>query len=192
MARRPRPVRVLAASGFVLVLAAFAGPVLAATTAVSIVDRTFTPATISVAVGDTVTWTVTQAIDESHSVTSGKPGASDAGKAFDSGIKLTKDGDMFSNTFAAAGEYDYFCTVHSSQMTGHVTVLAGGPSVAPGSSVGASPAAPAASGAEASPAPAVVEHAPIDTSTKVIAAAILGIALVLLFGAGWAYRRVNR
>ncbi|HYN70611.1 MAG TPA: plastocyanin/azurin family copper-binding protein [Candidatus Eisenbacteria bacterium] len=191
MARRAWLGRALAVSGFVLVLVALAGSVLAATSAVSIVDRTFTPATTTVAVGDTVTWTVTKAIEEPHSVTSGKPGASDVGTAFDSGIKLTKDGDTFSYTFATAGEYDYFCTVHSAQMTGHVTVIAAGTSVAPGSSAAASPAA---SGAEASPAAVegVTEHAPVDTTTKIIAAAILGLALVLLFGAAWAYRRVNR
>ena len=197
MTRRVRPVRFLVVSGFVLVLVALAGPVIAATSPVSIVDRTFTPATITVAAGDTVTWTVTKAIDEPHSVTSGKPGASDAGKVFDSGIKLTNNGDTFSYTFAAVGEYDYFCTVHGAAMSGHVTV------VAAAASAGASPAAspvssdagsPAASGGEASPAPGegVVEHAPVDTTTKLISAAILVVVIVLLFGAAWAYRRMNR
>ena len=196
MARRVRPVRFVAISGFVLVLVALAGPVIAATSPVSIVDRTFTPATVTVAAGDTVTWTVTKAIDEPHSVTSGKPGAADAGEDFDSGIKLTNNGDTFSYTFATVGEYDYFCTVHGAAMSGHVTVIAAAGAAAssaasPGSS-GAAP--PAASGGEGSPAPGegVVEHAPVDTTTKVSAAAILLFAVVLLFGAAWAYRRVNR
>lgn len=196
MARRVRPVRLFAIAGFVVILAALAGPVLAATSAVSIVDRTFSPATVTVAAGDTVTWTVTKAIDEPHSVTSGKPGAADSGKVFDSGIKLTKNGDTFSYTFATPGEYDYFCTVHGAAMSGHVTVVgaagaSGGasPAASPGSSVGASPAA---SGAEASPGPAVAEHAPVDPTSKLIAGAILIVALALLFGAAWAYRRANR
>jgi len=203
MARRVKPVRFLAAGGFVLVLAALAGPISAAATAVSIVDRTFSPATITVAAGDTVTWTVTKSIDEPHSVTSGKPGAADSGKAFDSGIKLTKNGDTYSFTFPTAGEYDYYCIVHGAAMSGHVTVVAaaggGGASASPGSSAGsaASPASsseasPAASGAEASPEPAVAEHAPVDPTTKLVAGAILIVALALLFGAAWAYRRANR
>ena len=203
MARRVKPVRFLAAGGFVLVLAALAGPISAAATAVSIVDRTFSPATITVAAGDTVTWTVTKSIDEPHSVTSGKPGAADSGKAFDSGIKLTKNGDTYSFTFPTAGEYDYYCTVHGAAMSGHVTVVAaaggGGASASPGSSAGsaASPASSseasaAASGAEASPEPAVAEHAPVDPTTKLVAGAILILALALLFGAAWAYRRANR
>jgi plastocyanin len=195
MARRVRPVRLLAIAGFVLALVALAGPVVAATSAVSIVDRTFSPATVTVAAGDTVTWTVTKAIDEPHSVTSGKPGAADAGKLFDSKIVLAKNGDTFSYTFATVGEYDYYCTVHGAAMSGHVTVLAGA-----GSSAGASAAAsgssaaasPGASGAEASPAPAVAEHAPVDPTTKLIAGAILIVVLALLFGAAWAYRRANR
>lgn len=193
MARRVRPVRFVAVSGFLLILAALAGPVIAATWAVSIADRTFTPATVTVAAGDTVTWTVTKAIDEPHSVTSGKPGAADAGTAFDSGIKLTKDRDTFSFTFTTAGEYDYFCTVHPTQMTGHVSVVAAGSSA--GASAAASPgASPAASGAEGSPpqGEAVAEHAPVDTTTKLISAAILVATIVLLFGAAWAYRRMNR
>lgn len=204
MARRVRPVRLLAIAGFVLVLAALAGPISAAASAVSIVDRTFSPATITVAAGDTVTWTVTKSIDEPHSVTSGKPGAADSGKAFDSGVVLTKNGDTYSFTFPTAGEYDYYCTVHGAAMSGHVTVVAAagggtGASASPASSAGsaASPAAssgasPAASGAEASPGPVVAEHAPIDPTTKLVAGAILIVALALLFGAAWAYRRANR
>ena len=190
MARRVRPARLFAVAGFALVLAALAGPVLGAASAVSIVDRTFSPATITVAAGDTVTWTVTKAIDEPHSVTSGKPGAADSGKVFDSGIKLTKNGDTFSFTFPTAGEFDYYCTVHGAAMSGHITVLAGA-----GASAGASPgsaASPAASGAEASPAPAVAERAPVDTTSKLVAGAILILVVVLLFGSAWAYRRANR
>jgi plastocyanin len=204
MARRVRPVRLLAIAGSVLVLAAIAGTVLAAASAVSIVDRTFSPANATVAAGDTVTWTVTKSIDEPHSVTSGKPGAADSGKVFDSGIKLTKNGDTFSYTFATPGEFDYYCIVHGAAMSGHVTVVAaggggGGGSASPGSSADAaaspassSEASPAASGAEASPGPVVAEHAPVDPTTKLAAGAILIVALALLFGAAWAYRRANR
>ena len=202
MARRVRPVRLLAIAGFALGVAALAGPISAAASAVSIVDRTFSPANITVAAGDTVTWTVTKSIDEPHSVTSGKPGAADTGKVFDSGIKLTKNGDTFSYTFGAAGEFDYFCTVHGAAMSGHVTVVAaaggGGTSASPGSSAGsaaspgASAAASPASGAEASPGPVVAEHAPVDPTTKLVAGGILIVMLAVLFGAAWAYRRANR
>jgi hypothetical protein len=129
-------------------------------------------------------------------VTSGKPGAADSGKAFDSGIVLKKNGDTYSFTFATAGEYDYYCIVHGAAMSGHVTVLAGAGASA-GASAAASPASsaaasPGASGPAASPAPAVAEHAPVDPTAKLIAGAILIVVLLLLFGSAWAYRRANR
>ena len=198
----PRAWRLALVLAVLALAAGLAVPALAKNADVSIVGTSFQPATITVGVGDTVTWTTTQSIGQQHSVTSGKPGAADSGKAFDSGIVLTKNGDTYSFTFPTAGEYDYYCIVHGAAMSGHVTVVAaagGGASASPGSSAGsaASPASsseasPAASGAEASPEPAVAEHAPVDPTTKLVAGAILIVALALLFGAAWAYRRANR
>ena len=80
--------------------------------AVEIVDFTFSPGTVEVAVGTTVTWTNNDTAP--HTVT-----ADDGG--FDSG-ELAQGG-TFSMTFDTAGTYSYFCEIHP-QMTGSVVVTA--------------------------------------------------------------------
>jgi plastocyanin len=177
--------------------------------AVSIVDKTFVPPDITVHVRDTVTWTVTQAIAEPHSVTSGTDSSDpNNAKLFDSGINLRNNGDHFSYTFTSAGTFPYYCQVHPTVMKGTITVLGPGgggaspsaaaPSAAPASGAPASRApasgAPAASGPAASPTAGVPgeEKAPVPVENKVAAAVILGVVLLLLFGAAIVYRRVNR
>jgi len=91
--------------------AAGATQVLAATATVDIVDFSFSPASISVTAGTTVTWTNRGA--KPHTVT---------GTGFDSG--LMSPGATFSFTFATAGTFSYVCDFHS-QMTGTVVVTAG-------------------------------------------------------------------
>lgn len=69
--------------------------------AVTIDNFNFTPATITVPVGATVTWVNHD--DVPHTVTSST-------KAFDSS---TIDSDkQFSFTFTTAGTYNYFCSIH--------------------------------------------------------------------------------
>jgi plastocyanin len=72
----------------------------------------FSPATLTVAPGTTVTWTNDD--DIPHTVT-----AKD--KAFRS--KPLDTGDRFSFTFATLGEYAYFCSLHP-HMVGKVIVKA--------------------------------------------------------------------
>lgn len=166
----PASRRAVLAAGLLLVTLALAAPVLASTVPVSIVDKTFDPAGIVVAEGDTVTWTVTKSIDEPHTVTSGESGAADAGKLFDSGLqdteKLKANGKTFSYTFDEAGTYAYFCQVHPTTMKGTVTVLAAGQ--APGEST---------------------EGIPMER--RLIGAGILLVTLIVLFGAAVAWRRMN-
>ena len=76
---------------------------------VTIDNFTFSPATLKVKVGDTVTWSNHD--DIPHTVVS-------AGK-FRS--KALDTDNTFSFTFTAAGEYKYFCSLHP-HMTGAVTV----------------------------------------------------------------------
>jgi plastocyanin len=76
---------------------------------VAISGFAFAPASISVAVGTTVTWTNDDAA--THTVTA-------AGGTFDSG-NLSR-GQTFSRTFDAAGTFTYQCSIHPS-MTGTVT-----------------------------------------------------------------------
>ncbi len=79
-------------------------------------QKYFDPASLSVKVGTTVTWTNQDAA--SHTVTSGDPSAGPSG-TFDS--SLIKPGDTFKHAFTTAGTTSYFCTVHP-WMTGKVIV----------------------------------------------------------------------
>ena len=115
-------------AGLIVALTAAAAPVLAAGGDVSIVGTSFEPATITIQAGGTVKWTVTQSIDQPHSVTSGTP--EDSGKIFDSGtagannsFKLRDNGESFEYTFNEPGEYPYYCVIHPTQMTGKVPML---------------------------------------------------------------------
>lgn len=79
--------------------------------AVSIINGTtnayaFSPATITIKVGTTVTWT--NMTSAPHTVTS------DDGKSFDSGISnpITASGGTFSHTFMTAGTFAYHCQFH--------------------------------------------------------------------------------
>jgi plastocyanin len=145
-----------------------AAPVLAADGKVEIVGKSYQPAELTIAVGDTVTWTVTQSIGEPHTVTSGKSGDADAGSVFDSGLSgLQENGGTFSTRFTSAGTFDYFCQVHA-EMTGRIIVTeAGAEGGAGGHGEG------------------------IPTESKLIAAGILVLTLLVGFGASWLWRRQN-
>jgi plastocyanin len=78
--------------------------------AVSIANFAFAPASMTVSVGTTVTWTNTDSTN--HTVT-----------ADDGSFKSDKlgTGTTFSQTFTKAGTFAYHCSIHSS-MTGTITV----------------------------------------------------------------------
>ena len=96
----------------------------ATTNSVVIADQTFTPGTINVPVGTTVTWQWKSCSDDgygggygtcvSHNVT------------FDDGSGVassTQNTGTFSRAFNTAGTYKYHCTIHgASAMSGQVTV----------------------------------------------------------------------
>ena len=83
-----------------------------ATKAAIVIDNfSFTPKTLRVPVGATVTWTNHDSVP--HVVTS----ADDHFKK----SPVLKTGQRFSNTFATAGTYSYFCSIHP-RMTGEITV----------------------------------------------------------------------
>lgn len=73
------------------------------------------PDPVEVAVGTTVRWTNLDA--SNHTVTSGAPGAADAGAVFDSGN--LRQGDTFEHTFDAPGSFSYFCRPHAGFMFGY-------------------------------------------------------------------------
>ncbi len=82
------------------------------TTEVKIDNFSFTPVTLTVTAGSTVTWTNRD--DIPHTVVS-----ADDPKVFKS--KVMDTDEKFSFTFTKAGTYTYFCSVHP-KMTGTVVV----------------------------------------------------------------------
>lgn len=101
----------------VLIVGPFKGHVArvtADTSTVSISDSTFSPSTITVAAGDTVTWTNNDS--PIHDITS-------ADGTWTSGI--LNPGESFSQTFDDPGTYAYLCALHP-YMTATVVVQAAG------------------------------------------------------------------
>jgi plastocyanin len=76
---------------------------------VTIVQFAFSPESLSVPAGTTVTWT-NQDLDTPHSL-----------KFSDGASGVLKKGASYSRTFSSAGVYAYNCGVHP-YMTGKVTV----------------------------------------------------------------------
>ena len=105
---------VLSCAAFVLLVVAVSPgePVRAAIAAVGIVDFAFQPDTITVNVGDTVTWTNNG--PSAHTTTS-STGVWNSGPLFPS--------QSFSVTFNTAGSFPYLCTIHPT-MQGTVNVVA--------------------------------------------------------------------
>jgi amicyanin len=85
-------------------------------TSVSIASMAFSPATLTVSVGSTVTWSNNDAV--AHTVTS-DDGLFDSG-SISSGDAYT-GGGTYSYTFATAGTFNYHCTFHT-MMTGKIIV----------------------------------------------------------------------
>lgn len=124
--------------------------------AVEIVDFAFSPATLTITTGDTVTWTNADSVVHTATSTTG---------AFDSGDLA--QGQSYTLTLTEPGTLDYLCTPHPS-MTGRIVVVAA--------------AAPAPTSAPAgSPAPSGGGALP-DVAMKppeAAAAAVVGIGLLL-------------
>jgi plastocyanin len=85
------------------------------THAVGVGQFFFSPTPVTISVGDTITWTN---LDIPHTVTSGS--SPSANGIWDSGVLL--DGESFSRTFNEAGTFQYFCTIHPTQMIATVVV----------------------------------------------------------------------
>jgi plastocyanin len=95
-----------------MALVALATVALAATRAVSIADFAFAPASVTINVGDRVTWTNSDAVAHTATATSG---------AFDTGN--LDQGESATVRFTQPGTYRYVCTPHPS-MTGTIRVRA--------------------------------------------------------------------
>jgi LPXTG-motif cell wall-anchored protein len=163
---------------------------------------TFSPAAITVHVGDTVTWQH-DGSSTMHSVTA------DDG-SFDSGPNCPPTclgaNATFSHTFTTAGAFRYYCKIHGGPggigMSGTVTVLASTPSTttspAPSTTVpagtvgtqgtGAAPGVSPTPGASAAPAAAPSASLP-RTGSDTVPLLLAGAAALLLGGFALALSR---
>ena len=111
-----RKTTMIGLTGFILAMVNAAA---AATHTVTQSNLTFTPASLTIDVGDTVRWVWTAGI---HTVTSGTGGVDpEAGALFDA--SLTSATPLFEHVFTSAGSVPYFCRPHETfGMTGAITV----------------------------------------------------------------------
>lgn len=111
-------------AGLLLMLGAVllpAAPAEAASHAVMIHNYAYSPASLSIAQGDTVTWTNMDTAEHDVVVTSGPV-------SFRS--PMLSKGESWSHTFTTAGSYGYTCSVHP-DMRGAVSAKAAAPPPAP-------------------------------------------------------------
>ena len=163
-------------SGALLAVLAASSPAVATDQQVTIADFSFDPATVTISVGETVTWTNNG--PHNHTVTA------DDG-SFDSGDLAP--GDAFANVFDTAGTFTYHCANHPDRMQGTVMVLeaaptptlAGTPPPTPPS--GTRP--PNLSTPTPFPTPASVAPSPGGGGTSVVLP-LIGGAAVLVLGLG--------
>lgn len=81
---------------------------------VSVQDNSYSPATVTVTPGTTVTWTWSSSNYASHSVTFNDGNESSAAKT----------SGTHQRTFTNAGTFTYYCEVHGTGMSGSVVVKA--------------------------------------------------------------------
>jgi plastocyanin len=122
-------VALTASFGLGLHAAGAISPVLAEGHDVKIVDYEFQPSTLTVFVGDPITWTNDAGRD--HTVTS------DQGTELDSGA--IHAGEAYGHVFETPGTYAYHCDIHPDTMQGTVVVKAAPATPAPSGEPTASP-----------------------------------------------------
>jgi LPXTG-motif cell wall-anchored protein len=148
----------------------------AASGGVTIQDFAFHPGSVTVSVGDTVTWTNHDSTD--HTAT-----ASDG--SFDTGT--LGRGQSGSHTFTRAGTFSYICSIHPNM---HGTVVVVGSSSSSGS--GSATSTGSGSGSSSSTtgtSPAATGSSLPNTGLQVGAVALLGLVLL---GTGGLLRRALR
>jgi plastocyanin len=162
----------LAASAALGLIAAatLAGPALAADQSVTIVGFAFSPGSVTVNVGDSVTFTNNDSVG--HTATAD-------GGGFDTGTIGGGANDVV--TFDAAGTFAYHCAIHP-DMTGSVVVEAAAPSTAPSTAPTQAPASQAPGGSPP-PTDTVSGAAPADASSLPWVAAALAVLAGLVGGA---------
>ena len=147
----------------VAALTALGAPVLAADSAVDIEGFAFAPATVTVTVGDTVTWTNRDSA--AHTATADDD-------SFDTGN--LGQGASGTVTFDTAGTFAYHCSIHTN-MTGSVVVEAA--------------AAPASAAPSVTSPPTDGDDASGGSSTALLAVLAVAVAVI---GVGLVARRSAR
>ena len=94
---------------------------IAGSSAVSIADFAFSPQTLTVPAGTTVTWTNNDGAPHTVTSTDAPSTSAQTTGVFDSGN--LGSGQTFSFTFEKAGTYYYDCTLHAAQASMHGTVV---------------------------------------------------------------------
>ncbi|MEX2183052.1 MAG: cupredoxin domain-containing protein [Chloroflexota bacterium] len=150
-----------------------------ATVSVDAIDFTYGPESITIEVGDRVTWT--NRGDAPHTATSEED-------SFDSGILMS--GEAFTHRFDTPGVFSYLCTLHP-EMRGSVVVTAAGaaapqPTVQPAQAVAPPSAIPEDPDVPAVVADAVEPRGSVDRT----ALAGLGAAIVLVAAAAGLFARL--
>ena len=166
----------LAAATAALTMSIAASAVLAADSSVTIAGFAFAPATVTIQVGDSVTWTNEDSAP--HTATAGDG-------SFDTGQLANGDSDTV--TFDTAGTFDYVCSIHP-QMTGSVVVEAAAATPAPTDAPTAAPTT--GGGVTITPAPTDAEPgASDDGADTAVAWALAVLGVVMLVGTLVADRR---
>jgi plastocyanin len=93
-------------------------------TAVTIENFAFTPSTLAVKAGTTVTWTNKDGAPHTVTATDGMSTDANTTGLFDSGS--LGQGQTFSFTFTKAGTYFYECTIHRTMQSMHAQVVVSG------------------------------------------------------------------
>jgi plastocyanin len=145
----------------------------AASASVSVGDNFFAPASVTVAVGDSVTWNNNGQAPHSATADDG---------SFDTGV--FDPGGSRSTTFDSAGTFSYYCTVHGQAQSGTVRVLAasGGGGGGGGGAAGSSSSGSATSEASAVASPDAAGDANTLPMTGMAAGglALVGFGLLAL------------
>jgi plastocyanin len=164
----------LAAATAALATAVAAGSVLAADTEVTIAGFAFDPTTVTIDVGDAVTWTNNDST--AHNAT-----ADDGSNCCTQNIAA---GESMSITFLVAGTYPYHCTIHQT-MHGTVVVEAAAATPAP------TPEPTIGEGVSITPAPTdtLAATADEDLVTSAVAIALATLGALMLVGTFVADRR---
>jgi plastocyanin len=153
-----------------------------ASASVSVGDNFYSPASVSIAVGDALTWTNNGQAQHSATADDG---------SFDTGV--FGPGASRSHTFTRAGTFSYYCTVHGHVQSGTVRVLAASGGGSDGGSGGGGRPTTSATGDSEAAAAASPDAAGTSTTLPAtgMAAGVLALVGLALIASGSLVGRVG-